>query len=101
MRVRSLQIAEMCKTSPTFKSFLSDPSVPKKKKAESIIALMTEMKYTDTTKHLFGEYSRPCGSLPTFYILEAFSYLDLLQALWRPTAAWLKPRRWPSCLPRL
>jgi len=48
------QVAEMCKTSATFKDFLKDPSVPKKKKSESIIALMKEMKFTDTTVHLFG-----------------------------------------------
>jgi len=48
------QIAEMCRTSTTFKDFLADPSVPKKKKSESIMALMKELKFTDTTVHLFG-----------------------------------------------
>jgi len=47
------QIAEMCRTSTTFKDFLADPSVPKKK-SESIMALMKELKFTDTTVHLFG-----------------------------------------------
>eukprot|EP00976_Prorocentrum_cordatum_P078047 1182937-Prorocentrum_minimum.AAC.9 len=46
----------MCRTNANFKSFLTDPSVPKKKKAESIIGLMTDLKYTDTTKHLFGTH---------------------------------------------
>eukprot|EP00240_Pyramimonas_obovata_P014300 CAMPEP_0118933270 /NCGR_PEP_ID=MMETSP1169-20130426/11862_1 /TAXON_ID=36882 /ORGANISM="Pyramimonas obovata, Strain CCMP722" /LENGTH=209 /DNA_ID=CAMNT_0006876009 /DNA_START=104 /DNA_END=733 /DNA_ORIENTATION=+ len=67
------QIAVMCKTSPTFKSFLSDPSVPKKKKSESIIALMTEMKFTDTTKHLFGVMASN-GRLPeTEKVAKLFS----------------------------
>jgi hypothetical protein len=51
-----LQVAEMCRTSTTFKDFLADPSVPKKKKSESIMALMKELKFTDTTVHLFGTH---------------------------------------------
>mmetsp|Transcript_31623 Transcript_31623/g.60969 ORF Transcript_31623/g.60969 Transcript_31623/m.60969 type:complete len:219 (+) Transcript_31623:76-732(+) len=70
-----LAVSQMADTNIQFKSFLSDPTMSKTKKTAAVMALMEELKMSETTKCFFGVLAEN-GRLPeTTRVTKLFSEL--------------------------